>query len=110
MRGWLRPNGLLIFRMPSGDSLFARALQYGVTHKTVLGSSSVQQIALSWGCRLEQVRAPSILLRGLNGYRFIRRAFVLLGQIVTTQLIKICFHDNRRMVISANMLVTIWKV
>lgn len=78
-RGWLRPNGLLIFRMPSGDSPFARALQYGdLTHKTVLGSSSVQQLALSCGYRLEQVRAPSIPLRGLNGYRFIRRVFVLL--------------------------------
>ena len=111
VRGWLRPNGLLIFRMPSGDSPFARALQYGdLTHKTVLGSSSVQQLALSCGYRLEQVRAPSIPLRGLNVYRFIRRAFVLLGQTVTTKLIRIFFHDNRRTVISANMLVTMRKV
>jgi 2-polyprenyl-3-methyl-5-hydroxy-6-metoxy-1,4-benzoquinol methylase len=109
-RGWLRPQGLLVFRVPSGDSPFSRALQYGdLTHQITLGSSSIQQLALSAHYQVDQVRAPVMPLRGLSVYRATRRLFVLFGQAIISKFVRVLFHHNARTVITANMLVALRK-
>ena len=108
--GWLRPQGLLVFRVPSGDSPFARAIQHGdLTHQITLGSSSIKQLALRANYQVEQVRAPVIPLRGLTACHTIRRLFVICGQAIISRLIRVLFHHNAQTVIAANMLVVFRK-
>jgi len=74
----LRSGGLIFARIPSGDSPFARFIQYGdLTHKTVLGSSAIRQIAGDIGFNVEQVREPTFLYFGLHLSAWIKRLIIL---------------------------------
>ncbi|MGY6214045.1 class I SAM-dependent methyltransferase [Methylolobus aquaticus] len=107
---WLRPGGRLIFRVPSGDSPFARAIQYGdLTHRVVLGSSAIRQLALRVNLSIVQVRAPTLPVFGLGAFRLARRLFIVSGQWLVSRLIQILFHENIRTIISPNMLVVMCK-
>ena len=79
----LRPGGLLLLRLPSGDSPFSGAIYRGdLTHRTLLGSSAVRQLAIEAGLEACQVRSPArarvwvwvqCALRG--AWRFVLRRF-----------------------------------
>lgn len=59
MRTLLKPGGLLIGRVPSGDSPFGRVFQNGdLTHLTALGSEAVRQLAAMAGLEVVAVRGP----------------------------------------------------
>jgi cyclopropane fatty-acyl-phospholipid synthase-like methyltransferase len=53
---WLKPGGLLVFRVPSGDSPFSRALQHGdITHKITIGSSLTKQLAVEHDYKIQTI-------------------------------------------------------
>jgi len=79
LAGLLKPSGLLVARVPSGDSPFSRSVQYGdLTHRTILGSSSIQQLADEVDLEVVQTREPAFPLRGLGIMACIRRSAVFL--------------------------------
>ena len=58
-RDALGPGGVILFRVPSGDSPFSSAVYRGdVTHRTLLGSSAVRQLADLIGLEVLQARSP----------------------------------------------------
>ncbi len=106
----LKPNGLFIARLPSGDSPFARAVQHGdLTHRSILGSSAMRQLGEWTGLSVEQVRAPALPLTGLGMGAFLRRIVVLAGRAVTYPLISRLFMGGGSPVLSPNMIVVFRK-
>lgn len=101
----LRPGGLMIARVPSGDSPFARAIQYGdVTHKTVLGSSAVRQIATHCGLEVVQVREPAFPIRGQGLGSCLRRALVKSVRAMAFPVLRSLFLANDQAVLTPNMV------
>lgn len=76
-RECLRTGGLIIARVPSGDSPFSRAIQHGdLTHRTILGSSAIQQLADEVNLQVVQIREPKYVFGGLGVAAFGRRLLV----------------------------------
>ena len=74
-------GGVVLARVPSGDSPFARAVQHGdLTHRLVLGSSAVRQLAMSVGYEVASIRRPAFPVLGLGLKTCVRRALVALAQ------------------------------
>lgn len=104
----LAPNGRIIARVPSGDSPFSRAIQYGdITHRSVLGSGIVQQIADMAGLRAAQIRAPAFPLLGVGPVRALRRLGVLALRNLIKPVVNLAFHDNQPRVIEPNMVIVL---
>jgi SAM-dependent methyltransferase len=89
---FLRPGGLVIARVPSGDSPFSRAIQYGdLTHRAVLGTSAVRQLAEEVGLQVVQLREPRFVHSGLGVITIIRRLIVEIGRrLVFSILVNVC--------------------
>jgi hypothetical protein len=82
----LTRGGLVLARVPSGDSPFARAVQHGdLTHRLVLGSSAVRQLASSVGFEVAAIHQPAFPVLGLGLKTCIRRSLVALAQ-------RLCHH------------------
>ena len=106
----LTQNGLFLVRIPSGDSPFARHIQYGdFTHQTCIGSSMVRQLCIEVGMSVKQIRSPAFPITGLGFIKFIRRAPIVIARRVLTGLINLIFNDGQPRVISSNMLVVLQK-
>jgi SAM-dependent methyltransferase len=102
----LAPDGRVIARFPSGDSPFSRAIQYGdITHRCVLGSGVIRQLADMAGLRVMQVRAPVFPLRGVGIVRGLRRCAVYALRRLVKVVVNVAFHDNQPTVIEPNMVV-----
>ena len=107
----LKLNGILIFRIPSGDSPFSGAIYHGdLTHRTFLGSSAARQIAEEVGFDVMQIRSPALPVRGLSFIRSARRLIVLLLQNITYSFIRHFLMGHESAVISPNMIVVLKKV
>ena len=101
----LKAGGVFIARIPSGDSPFSGPLKYGdITHRTILGSGAISQLAAMTGFDLVQVRSPVLPVRNIGMLRALRRIGVILVQKIVGKLIRVAFQDNRRSVISSNMI------
>lgn len=110
LRDLLKEGGRLIARFPSGDSPFARAVQYGdLTHQTVLGSSAVRQLAASTGFTVVQVRNPAFPVSGLGTRAWARRTFVRLTRRVVFPLVARVFMSGGPFVLTPNMVVVFVK-
>lgn len=73
----LRPGGILIARVPSGDSPFGRAVQNGdLTHRVALGSSAIRQMASTAALDVVRIEGARLPTRGLGPLRFLRRGAV----------------------------------
>jgi len=108
IRTILAPRGRFIARFPSGDSPFSRSLQYGdITHKSVIGSGIVMQLALRTGFRVLQVRAPMLPIFGVGWRRGFRRLCVRILQAGITRIVNLGFHDNQPRVVGANMVIVL---
>lgn len=106
----LLDDGLLLARFPSGDSPFSRSIQHGdLTHRSVIGSGIVRQLAAVTGFDVDQVRAPAFPMTGLGLRTFCRRAVVALARSVISRIVNLAFHDNQSRVLSPNMLVVLRK-
>lgn len=77
IRRGLKPSGLLLGRVPSGDSPFSRATQDGdLTHRTVLGSSAILQVSRELKFYVEAIREPEFPILGLGIRCKVRRSLV----------------------------------
>lgn len=106
----LRPGGVVLGRIPSGDSPFSRAIQYGdITHKVVIGSSAVRQIAGRCGFEVLQVREPAFPLRGRGIVSVLRRAMVAAARAAVFPILRTVFLGNRQAVLTPNMVFVLRK-
>lgn len=104
-KSWLAPGGILIARVPSGDSPFARAAQYGdLTHRLVLGSSAVSQIALSAELEVQAVRSPAFPIGGLGAIAGVRRLLVSAARLVCYRFIALALMGGGSPVLTPNMV------
>ncbi|MGP1666721.1 MAG: class I SAM-dependent methyltransferase [Rhodanobacter sp.] len=106
----LRPAGLLLFRVPSGDSPFSGAVFRGdLTHRTLLGSSAARQLAMEAGFEVCQVRSPVLPVWGLGLVHAARRTAVRLTQALVFPFVRHVLMGNGSAVISPNMIVVLRK-
>jgi 2-polyprenyl-3-methyl-5-hydroxy-6-metoxy-1,4-benzoquinol methylase len=106
----LRGGGLIVARVPSGDSPFSGAIQHGdLTHKIILGSSAVRQLARQSGLEVLQIRAPVLPLRGLGALTMIRRFLIHLVRALTYPIIDKVFMGGGDPVLSPNLLFVLRK-
>lgn len=106
----LKPGGMVLARIPSGDSPFGRAIFHGdITHRTALGSSAVRQLAAQTGFDVIDIGPPKLPIFGLGWKRAIRRGAIHLAQSVVTQFINLVFHDGQPRVITANLVFVLKK-
>jgi SAM-dependent methyltransferase len=104
----LRPGGILMFRVPSGDSPFSGVIFHGdCTHRTLLGSSAVRQLALEAGLEVRQIRPTVLPLSGVGPLRLLRRALIRLSQIVVFGFIRDVLMSQPSAVVSPNMVVVL---
>lgn len=70
-------GGVLIARVPSGDSPFGRSIQHGdMTHQLALGSMAVQQLCAASGFSEVRCREPALPVWGLGWRVALRRILV----------------------------------
>jgi SAM-dependent methyltransferase len=104
----LKSEGLLIFRIPSGDSPYSGPIFRGdLTHRTLLGSAAVRQLAEETGFTVMQVRSPAFPVSGLGLVRGARRVFVSILQSCTFAFVRNILMNDRNAVVSPNMLVVL---
>jgi 2-polyprenyl-3-methyl-5-hydroxy-6-metoxy-1,4-benzoquinol methylase len=102
----LRPGGLVLLRLPSGDSPFSHAIYRGdLTHRSALGSSAVRQLAEEVGLDVKQIRSPVLPVTGLGMLRGVRRTCVLLVQFIVFRFVGTVLMANSGAVVSPNMFV-----
>ncbi len=105
LRPLLADAGRVVARIPSGDSPFARAIQYGdVTHATPIGSSAVVQIAQSAGLEVLQIREPVFPIWGSGLVAACRRLLVAGLRRALFPLIRLVFMGTRRAILTPNMV------
>ena len=108
LRGKLVAGGVVLARVPSGDSPFGRAILHGdLTHRTALGSSAVHQLAVLCGLEVVAIRPPQLPVRGLGLRRGARRLALRGAQNFVGRAINLAFHDGEPRVITANMVFTL---
>jgi SAM-dependent methyltransferase len=101
----LKRGGVLLARIPSGDSPFGRAIFHGdITHRTALGSAAVRQLAAQSGFEVMDIGPPRLPIIGLPPVRAIRRCCIRLAQTIAARLINLVFHDGQPRVITANLV------
>lgn len=106
----LRPGGVLLARMPSGDSPFGRAVFHGdVTHRTVLGSSAILQLAAQFRYDVVRIAPPALPVMGLGWRRACRRGMLTASQILVGRAINSIFHDGQPRVITSNLVFALRK-
>ena len=106
----LKPGGHLVLRIPSGDSPFSGAIYHGdLTHRTLLGSSAVRQIAEDVGLQIQQLRSPALPVWGLGYQRAARRLVVHLIQVLVFSFVRNFLMGNSRAVVTPNMIVVLGK-
>lgn len=109
-RSMLKNGGRIIARFPSGDSPFSRAIQHGdMTHKSIIGSQMVHQIASACGFDVVQVRPPVFPLAGIGLKRLVRRLPIAVARSLISKAINLIFNDNQPRVLTPNMLVVLEK-
>jgi len=104
----LKPGGLLLLRIPSGDSPFVSAIYWGdITHCTLLGSSAVRQLACELDLEVRQIRSPVVPMTGLSIPRLIRRAAVRFARWIVFSFIRTALMGNVSAILSPNMIVVL---
>jgi SAM-dependent methyltransferase len=102
----LRPGGLVLLRVPSGDSPFSQAIYRGdLSHRTALGSSAVRQLADELELDVKQIRSPVLPVTGFGLLRGLRRAAVAVVRSVVFRFIRTVLMGNSGAVVSPNMVV-----
>lgn len=105
LRDCLRPDGCLLGRVPSGDSPFSGAIQHGdLTHRSVLGSSAIRQLAAAAGFEAVEIREPALPLRGAGCLGALRRLLVRTGRRLAYPLIARVFMGGGHPILSPNMV------
>ena len=106
----LKPGGIFLARVPSGDSPFGRAIFHGdLTHLTALGSSAVRQLAAQSGFDVIEIGSPKLPLRGVGFRRALRRAAIVFAQKIIGSLINLIYHEGQPRVITPNLVFVLRK-
>jgi len=106
----LIPGGVVLARVPSGDSPFGRSIFHGdVTHRTALGSSAIRQLASQTGFEVTDIGPPRLPIFGLGPVRAIRRIGIRFAQMTISRFINLVFHDGQPRVIVANLVFVLKK-
>ena len=94
----------------SGDSPFALALQHGdLTHRTVVGSSAIRQLAGWTGFTVASVRSPVLPLHGGGAASFLRRMLVSTTRAVAYPVIAKVLMGGGRPVLTPDLLFVLVK-
>lgn len=110
LRNCMKPGGRLVSRVPSGDSPFSRAVQHGdLTHRLILGSSAVRQLAHEAGFEVVSVREPAFPLRGLGLRVFLRRLGVVAARRLLFPIITHAFMGGGQPVLTTNLVFVLVK-
>jgi len=108
MRAALKPGGLIVLRIPSGDSPFSSAVFRGdLTHLTLLGSSAVCQLAHEAGLQIRQIREPVLPIRPYRSARILRRLIMRVVRSVVYRFTREILMGNRTAVLSPNMVTVL---
>lgn len=106
----LRPGGMLIARVPSGDSPFGRAVQNGdLTHLLALGSSAVHHLAATAGLAVVRIEGAALPARHLGPVRFLRRGAVLAARRLLFPFIRVVLMGNPGAVLEPVMTFALRK-
>lgn len=106
----LKNGGVVLARIPSGDSPFGRAIFHGdITHLTALGSQSVFQLAYKTGFEVVDIGPPRFPIIGVGYFRAMRRSSILVARSLIAKFINLIFHDGESRVITANMVFILKK-
>ncbi len=109
-RGILSEGGVIFARIPSGDSPFSRAIQYGdLTHRTVLGSSAIRQLADEVGLKVVQLREPSFVFGGLSMKTLFRRVGIHLVRRLVFSVIVRVFMGGGSPILTPNLVFVLRK-
>lgn len=101
----LASNGRLLARVPSGDSPFARAIQYGdPTHRLVLGSQRIRRLATELGFELLALREPAYPLKGLGARVWIRRALARAVRRLAHAAVARLLMEDAGVIVSPNLV------
>lgn len=110
IRGLLRPGGMVIARVPSGDSPFSGAIQHGdLTHQTILGSSAVRQLAGETDFNVVCIRQPAFPLRGLGPRVLIRRLLVVAARRVVYPIVTHALMGGGKPVLTPNLVFVLTR-
>jgi|SRR5579883_372560 len=105
-RPLLKPSGIVLARFPSGDSPFAGAIQRGdLTHRSVIGSGIIEQLARSAGFDVVMIGAPLLPLQGVGLLSALRRAAIRLARAIIGFILRRVYYDNQPRVLEPNMVV-----
>ena len=106
----LRAGGVLVARVPSGDSPFARSIQHGdLTHRIILGSSAIRQLAEQSGFVVKAIREPAFPIRGLGVRVFIRRLSIVCARRLIYPLITQALMGGGQPVLTPNLVCVLEK-
>ncbi|WP_172597693.1 class I SAM-dependent methyltransferase [Sulfuriflexus mobilis] len=106
----LKSGGVLLARVPSGDSPFGRAIFHGdITHRIALGSSAIRQLASQTGFEVIDIGPPRLPIFGVGWMRAMRRGSIRLAQTIIARFINLVFHDGQPCVITANLVFVLKK-
>lgn len=110
IRGVLVPGGLLVARVPSGDSPFSRHAQHGdMTHRLTIGSSIVDQLAAAVDFEVLAVREPATCFKGLGVVTLLRRGMVSACRAVLYPLIRYAFMSGAAVVLTPTIVFVLRK-
>ena len=106
----LRPGGLLVYRVPSGDSPFSTAIYHGdLTHRTLLGSGAARQLAIKAGLEVCHVRSPVLPVFGIGPWHAARRIVALSARTLAFSFVRNVLMGHAGAVVSPNMIVVLRK-
>jgi SAM-dependent methyltransferase len=106
----LKPGGVFLARVPSGDSPFGRVIFHGdITHRTALGSSAIGQLAALAGFEVVDIGPPRLPVIGLGWIKTLRRTCIRLAQRASALFINLVFHEGQPRVITANLVFVLRK-
>jgi len=107
-RGALKPTGHFMARFPSGDSPFGRVIQHGdMTHRSIIGSGIVQQLAQKAGFDVVQIRAPVLPVFGVGLISGLRRAVIRSVRALIRYFLRKIYFDNQPRVVEPNMVIVL---
>lgn len=106
----LRPGGLILARFPSGDSPFSGAMFNGDwTHRTLIGSGKLQQLAIAAGFEILQMRGARIPIGGLGIRTALKRSFVVAVRRIVSAILIPTFYSNMPRVVDPNAVCVLRK-
>lgn len=109
-RDHLAPDGIILFRVPSGDSPFSGPLINGdITHRTLLGRRAVEQLATMLALNVVAVRGQAFPVLGMGFGMALNRSAIVAVRAITSRLVNAIYNGNEKMVVDLNLVALLKK-